>query len=111
LVHVVPATQVVGPVYPIPPHCPHLATVPVGVADADDDLVVVVVVVLLTDGVVDLVVLGDVVVVERVVDVFRVLEVREGDEDEDEGDDDDDEVLELVVDVDGPEPAATLPEP
>ena len=26
-----PEAQVVGPVYPVPPHCPHLATVPVGV--------------------------------------------------------------------------------
>lgn len=27
-VQVEPATQVVGPVHPVPPHCPHLAAVP-----------------------------------------------------------------------------------
>lgn len=27
-VQVLPATQAVGPLYPIPPHCPYLATVP-----------------------------------------------------------------------------------
>lgn len=25
---VLPEAQVVGPVYPVPPHCPHFATVP-----------------------------------------------------------------------------------
>jgi hypothetical protein len=33
-VHLLPVEHVVGPVYPIPPHCPYKGTVPVA-ADAE----------------------------------------------------------------------------
>jgi hypothetical protein len=41
-VQVDPEAHVVGPVYPVPPHCPHFATVPVEVVedvDAFEELV------------------------------------------------------------------------
>lgn len=43
--HVVPLAQTVGPVQPVPPHCPHLLCVGAGVALVVDDLLVVFVVV------------------------------------------------------------------
>jgi hypothetical protein len=59
-VQVEPAAQVVDPVYPIPPHCPHFATVPPAAAE---DVVAAELEVLLDDTEVERVVLGALLVV------------------------------------------------
>lgn len=77
--HFHPLGQAVGPVYPVPPHCPYGVLVPVAVDDVVvlDVLVVVVDVLLVVVSVVGEVVVPDVLVLVEV--VFVVVAVAVGD--------------------------------
>jgi hypothetical protein len=79
-VHVHPLGQTVGPVYPVPPHCPYGVLVPVEVADVVvlDVLVVVVDALVVVVSVVEEVVVPDVFVLVEVVLVVVAVAVGDG---------------------------------